>query len=59
VITAIDGGAVKTSADLRRRTQRLEYGDEFTLSVVRDKKTLSLKGKVEVPQTRPATRTIL
>jgi serine protease Do len=59
VITAIDGGAVKTSADLRRRTQRLEDGDEFTLSVVRDKKTLSLKGKVEVPQTRPSTRTIL
>jgi serine protease Do len=59
VITAIDGGAVKTSADLRRRTQRLEDGDEFTLSVIRDKKTLTLKGKMEAPQTRLSTRTIL
>jgi serine protease Do len=60
VITAIDGGAVSTSADLRRRVQRLEHGDEFTLGVVRDKKTLSLKGKLDPePARRSGVRTIL
>jgi serine protease Do len=58
VITSLDGGAIDTAADLRRRTQRLESGDEFTLSVVRDKKALSLKGKVEA-QPRKPVRTIL
>ena len=58
VITAIDGGAVTSAADLRRRTQRLESGDEFTLGVIRDKKSLSLKGKVET-QTRRPVRTVL
>lgn len=60
VITSIDGGAVNTGADLRRRMQRLESGDEFTLGIIRDKKPQSLKGKLD-PATprRPATRTIL
>jgi serine protease Do len=44
VITSLDGGSINTAADLRRRTQRLESGDEFTLGVVRDKKPLTLKG---------------
>lgn len=47
VITAIDDTTVSSAADLRRRTQRLEDGDEFTLSIVRDKKTMTLKGKME------------
>ena len=60
VITAVDGGAVNTSADLRRRIQRLEEGDEFTLGVVRDKKALSLKGKLDpAPARKSTTRTIL
>ncbi len=60
VITSLNGGAVTTAADLRRRAQRLEDGDEFTLSVVRDRKPLTLKGKIEVVQVkRPAGRTIL
>ncbi|HET7217878.1 MAG TPA: PDZ domain-containing protein [Vicinamibacterales bacterium] len=58
VITSLDGGTVNTAADLRRRTQRLESGDEFTLGVVRDKKSLTLKGKLE-PQARKPVRTIL
>lgn len=60
VITSLNGGAVSNAADLRRRAQRLEDGDEFTLNVVRDKKTVTLKGKVDlVPTRRPTGRTIL
>jgi serine protease Do len=47
VITSINGGAVNTAADLRRRAQQLEDGDEITLVVVRDRKTLTLKGKID------------
>jgi len=56
VITALDGGNVATAGDLRRRTHRLEDGDEFTLSIVRDKKAMSLKGKFEQPQSKRSTR---
>jgi len=56
VITALDGGNVSTAADLRRRAQRLEAGDEFTLSIVRDKKATSLKGKFDQPQSKRSTR---
>jgi S1-C subfamily serine protease len=60
VITGIDGGTVSTGADLRRRLQRLEAGDEFTLAIVRDKKTLSLKGKLDpAPARTGAGRVIL
>jgi serine protease Do len=58
VITALDGGAITTAADLRRRAQRLASGDEFTLGIVRDKKTMSVKGKMEETQIR-RSRTIL
>ena len=47
VITAIDGTAVDSPDDLSRRTQRLDGGSEFTLEIVRDKKPMSLKGKLE------------
>ena len=60
VITSLNGGTVTTAADLRRRAQRLEGGDEFTLAIVRDRKPMTLKGKVEPPQQRrSATRTIV
>ena len=47
VITAIDGTAVDSPDDLSRRTQRLDSGTEFTLEIVRDKKPMTLKGKLE------------
>ena len=50
VITSLNGGTVTSASDLRRRAQRLEGGDEFTLGVVRDRKPMSLKGKVEARQ---------
>jgi serine protease Do len=59
VITSLNGGAVNSTADLRRRLQRLESGDELTLEIVRDKKPMTLKGKIEERQIRRSTRTIL
>ena len=60
VITSLNGGTVATAADLRRRAQRMESGDEFTLAIVRDKKPMTLKGKVEPLQPRrSATRPIV
>jgi serine protease Do len=61
VITSVNGAAVTGSADLRRRLSRLESDEEFTLGIVRDKKPMTLKGKVEPrqPARRGTTRTIL
>ena len=59
VITSINGGTVTSAADLRRRAQRLEGGDEFTLGIVRDRKPMTLKGQVEAVQPRKSSvRTI-
>jgi C-terminal processing protease CtpA/Prc len=52
VITSLNGGTVTSAADLRRRAQQLESGNEFTLAIVRDKKPMTLKGKVEPAQPR-------
>jgi len=52
VITGINGSKVYDASDVNRAMERLEIGAEFTVEVVRDKKTLSLKGKVEQPETR-------
>ena len=60
IVTGINGNTVSTPSDLSRRTDRLEDGDEFTLDVVRDKKPMTLKGKVEPRQPRKWTsRTII
>jgi serine protease Do len=60
VITSLDGASVTSPAELRRRTQRLSAGDDFTLGVVRDKKPLTLKGKADQPRARRyTTRTII
>jgi len=56
VITSLNGAEVTDPSDLRRRIQRLENGDEFTVGIVRDKKPLTLKGKIETPQTRRSYR---
>ena len=52
VITGINGSKVYEAADVNRAMERLETGAEFTVEVVRDKKTQSLKGKVEQPESR-------
>jgi len=48
VISSVNGASVSDPADLRRQIQRLDTGEEFTLGIVRDKKSMTLKGKVGV-----------
>ena len=59
VITSFNGSAVGDPQELRRRIQGLNDGDEFTVSVMRDRKPLTLKGKAERPERRRTSRTIL
>lgn len=56
VVTSFNGSEVTDPSDLRRRTQRLGDGDEFTVTVVRDRKPLTLKGKKEAAQNRRTYR---
>lgn len=60
VITTVNGAEVASAAELRRRLGRIEAGEEFTLGIVRDKKPVTLKGKIEPrPARRSTTRSIL
>lgn len=56
VITSFNGSEVTGPSDLGRRIQRLQDGDEFTVGVVRDKKSMTLKGKVETARSRRTYR---
>lgn len=47
VITAINGSHVYDPSDVSRAVNRLDAGAEFTVDVVRDRKTQTLKGKLE------------
>ena len=58
VIVSVNGSPVETAGDIVRHLQKLESGDEFTVQVMRDRKSLTLKGKVEAPPVR-RSRTIL
>jgi serine protease Do len=58
VIVSVNGETVRDAAALRRQMQRVKSGGEFTLGIVRDRKSQTLKGKLE-SQTRRLTRTIL
>jgi serine protease Do len=52
VITSLNGETITSAADLRTRSQRLDGGEEFTVGVIRDKRPMTLKGKVEQPPAR-------
>jgi S1-C subfamily serine protease len=56
VITSVNGSEVSDPSDLRRRIQRMENGGEFTLGVVRDRKTLTVTGKSEPVRSRRTYR---
>jgi serine protease Do len=58
VITALNGERITSVAELRREVQRLDNDAEFTLEVLRDKKAMTLKGKVEARQPRGRAITI-
>ena len=55
VITNFNGTAVIDPSDVRRRVTNLDDGDEFTITVMRDKKAVTLKGKAERPERRRTT----
>jgi serine protease Do len=59
VITSVNGSSINDPADLRRRVQSLTDGDEFTIAVMRDRKPLTIKGKIERTEPRRTFRTIL
>lgn len=59
VITSFNGGSVTSPSDLRRRIQRLDEGDDFTIGIVRDRKPQTLKGKYESSRTTRTSRTIV
>ena len=61
VITALNGSKVYDAANLTRALDRLAESGEFTAEIVRDRKTQSVKGKVDarVTPARARTRTIL
>jgi len=59
VITNFNGSTINNPQDMRRRIQSLNDGDEFTVTVMRDRKPVTLKGKAESPERRRTSRTIL
>jgi serine protease Do len=59
VVTALNGADVTEPADLRRHTEQIHSGAEFTAEVLREKKAVTLKGKMERRATRGATRVAL
>jgi membrane-associated protease RseP (regulator of RpoE activity) len=59
VITSINGSSVSAPSDVRRRILDMNDGDEFTLAVMRDRKSLTLKGKAERQERRRTVRSIL
>jgi serine protease Do len=56
VITAINSRHVYDSSDITRALDRVESNGEFTVDVTRDRKTLTLKGKLEAREIRSRTR---
>ena len=56
VITSINGRHVYDSSDITRALDRVESDGEVTLDVTRDRKTQTLKGKLEGRETRGRTR---
>jgi serine protease Do len=47
VITSFNGTSVGSTSELRRQIQDVDDGGEFTVGVVRDRKSLTLKGKAD------------
>jgi serine protease Do len=56
VITALNGRRIYDTSDVTRALDRIESSGEVTLEVTRDRKTQTLKGKVEAPETRTRIR---
>ena len=60
VITTVNGSNVTDGTQLRRRLADIDAGGEFTLGIIRDKRAMTLKGKLERPTPpRRTVRTVL
>jgi len=61
VIVSLNGRSVDDPFELRQEMARLDAGEEFTLEIVRDRKTMTLKGKADERSSnrRWTTRTII
>jgi serine protease Do len=59
VIVSVNGQTVRDAAALRRQMQTVKSGEEFALGIVRDRKSQTLRGKLETTTRRRTTRTIL
>ena len=59
VITSLNGATVSSPADLRQRAALLKNGDELSIGIVRDRKPMTLAGKVEGVSERRRTTAIL
>ena len=59
VITSVNGSSVENASELRRRLSSLDPGEEFSLGIIREKRSMTLKGKIESPTERRRSRTIL
>ena len=56
VITAIDGRKVYETSDVNRALERVSESGEFSVEIVRDRKTQTVKGKMEPRETRTRAR---
>jgi serine protease Do len=59
IVTSINGQKVESASDLRREMSQVDPGEEFTLTIVRDKKTMTVKGKGEGSSERRRTSRII
>jgi len=56
VITSVNGRKIYDASDVTRALDRTETNGDVTIEVTRDKKTLTLKGKLQARDTRARTR---
>jgi S1-C subfamily serine protease len=54
-MTSINGQTVQTPGDVRRELGKIDAGGEFSVTVVRDKKPATLKGKMTESSERRRT----
>jgi serine protease Do len=59
VITAISGSSVGSVSDVRRRVERLDDGQDFAIAITRDRKAMTLNGKMERAESRSTRRRFL
>jgi serine protease Do len=57
IVTRFNDSRVYESSDVTRAMSRMDSGADFTIEVMRDKKTQTLKGKLDTRGSRPRVRT--